>query len=257
MALRVLILGGTAEGRLLGERLSEDTRYDPLISFAGRTMSIERPKQPHRIGGFGGAEGLATFLREGRFEALVDATHPFAARISAHAVEAANATGMPLTRLSRPPWPRVTGDNWIVVPDMRAAALAIGEVPRRVFLTIGRLEVEAFCLAPEHDYLVRSVDSFTLPAPLSMARVIVARGPFDFEREKALLEQERAEIVVSKNSGTPATYAKIEAARALAIPVIMVGRPVLPAATLAGDIEDVLRWLESLLSSTGPPESTR
>jgi precorrin-6A/cobalt-precorrin-6A reductase len=256
MTLRVLILGGTAEGRLLGEQLSSDDRYDALISFAGRTASLERPAARHRVGGFGGAAGLATFLREGGFQALVDATHPFAARISQNAVEAAIATSTPMIRLERRAWPMVTGDHWIVVNDMRAAALAIGDEPRRVFLTIGRLEIEAFCLAPHHHYLVRSVDSFTLPSPLASARVITARGPFDFEREKALLEREGTEIVVSKNSGAPATYAKIEAARALALPVVMVGRPVLPAATLASDIAGVLRWLESVRSSARHPQVT-
>jgi precorrin-6A/cobalt-precorrin-6A reductase len=144
----------------------------------------------------------------------------------------------------------VEGDRWMVVADMRAAALVIGDVPRRVFLTIGRLEVDAFCVAPHHDYLIRSIDPFTLPTPLRHARVVAARGPFDFEREKALLEREAVEVVVSKNSGTTATYGKVEAARALGLPVVMVSRPVLPAATQVDDIDDVLGWLEKLRSAT-------
>jgi precorrin-6A/cobalt-precorrin-6A reductase len=185
-------------------------------------------------------------LREGRFRALIDATHPFAARMSAHAVLAASATGTPMVRLERPPWTRVDGDAWIDVADMRGAALSLGATPRRVFLTIGRQEVEAFAGAPEHDYLIRSIDAFPLPAPLSRARILTARGPYDLEREKDLLAREAVEIIVSKNSGTTATYAKIEAARALAIPVVMVARPSVPAAPQVGDVEGAVRWLEKL-----------
>ncbi|HKU40904.1 MAG TPA: precorrin-6A/cobalt-precorrin-6A reductase, partial [Polyangiales bacterium] len=136
MTLRVLILGGTSEGRELAERLSREPRYAALLSFAGRTESLQRPNLPHRVGGFGGVPGLCEFLRRERFDALVDATHPFAAQMSRHAVQAAERMRTPLIRLERPAWRAEPGDDWQLVPDMPSAARALGEPPRRVFLSI-------------------------------------------------------------------------------------------------------------------------
>jgi precorrin-6A/cobalt-precorrin-6A reductase len=251
VTLKILILGGTAEGRRLAERLSRDARFDPLLSFAGRTTSLAPPAVPHRVGGFGGAAGLASFLRQGGFEALLDLTHPFAARISANAVAAAREVGVPLLRLARAAWREQPGDAWIDAVDMASAAHALGSTPRRVFLSIGRLELEAFCAAPEHHYLVRAVDAFALPAALAHARLLLARGPFELAAERALLERERIEILVSKNSGTDATYAKIEAARALGLPVVMVRQPVLPACSEVATLEAAQAWLEQLQDSGG------
>jgi precorrin-6A/cobalt-precorrin-6A reductase len=228
MSFGVLILGGTSEARLLAEALARDPRFAILLSFAGRTESLVRPDVPHRVGGFGGPEGLSAFLRAGGYRALIDATHAFAAQISRNAAHAAQASGLPLLRLVRPPWQSVAGDLWREVSDMQAAARALGESARRVFLSIGRLEVEAFCAAPQHDYLLRAVEPFAPPAGLFRARVIAARGPFALADERALFERERIECLVSKNAGTPSTYAKIEAARALGLPVVMVRRPALP-----------------------------
>lgn len=239
-------MGGTAEGRQLAERLARDARFAALLSFAGRTASLALPRVPHRVGGFGGEAGLAAFLREGAFQALLDLTHPFAARISANAVGAARAAGVPLLRFARAPWRAQPGDRWIEVADMEGAARALGSTSRRVFLGIGRLEVEAFCAAPQHHYLVRAVDAFALPAALARARLVLARGPFELAAEKALLERERIEIVVSKNSGTDATYAKIEAARALGLPLVMVRPPALPACEEAATLDAVRAWLAKL-----------
>jgi precorrin-6A/cobalt-precorrin-6A reductase len=228
MSFRVLILGGTSEARLLAEALARDPRFTILLSFAGRTESLVRPDVPHRVGGFGGAQGLSAFLRGGGYRVLIDATHAFAAQISQNAACAAQATGLPFLRLVRAPWRPVAGDLWREVPDMQAAARALGESARRVFLSIGRLEVDTFCAAPQHDYLLRAVEPFAPPAGLFRARVIAARGPFALAEERALFERERIECLVSKNAGTPSTYAKIEAARALGLPVVMVRRPALP-----------------------------
>ncbi len=244
MRCNVLILGGTTEGRRLSELLAGDDRYRVLLSYAGRTEHLQVPRVPHRVGGFGGATGLAAFLREGAFAALVDATHPFAARISANAVEAAARAQVPLLRIARPAWRERAGDRWQLVASMREAARALGSTPRRVLLTIGRLEVDAFSLAPQHDYLIRTIDPFT-PA-LPRARVSCARGPFRLDDELALLERERIEVIVSKNAGTDATYAKIEAARALAIPVIMVERPTLPPAPETAHVDGALPWLAGI-----------
>jgi precorrin-6A/cobalt-precorrin-6A reductase len=229
---------------VLAERLAGDARFDALLSFAGRTESLKRPEVPHRIGGFGGVEGLAVFLAREQFDALVDATHPFADQMSSNAVAAAAQAHVPLIRLERAVWRALPGDRWTAVPNMAAAASALGAAPRRVFLSVGRTEVDAFRAAPQHEYLIRAVDSFTTELP--HARVIAARGPFALAGETELLEREQIEILVSKNSGTDATYAKIEAARALGLPVIMVERPLLPAAPLAHTLEEIEAWLGAL-----------
>lgn len=241
MTLRVLVLGGTTEGRVLAERLARNSSVDALLSFAGRTESLIRPDVPHRVGGFGGAVGLAEFLKREKFDLLVDATHPFAARMSGNAVAAAAAARVPLIRLEREAWVEAAGDRWIAVADMAAAAAAIGAQPRRVFLSVGRTEISAFEAAPHHDYLVRAIDMFEPGLP--RAKVIAERGPFARDAELGLLTRERIEVVVSKNAGTEATYAKIEAARQLGLPVIMVERPKLPAAEVAGTLDEVEAWL--------------
>lgn len=242
--LKVLILGGTSEGRVLAERLAPDARFDALLSFAGRTASLQAPAVAHRVGGFGGVAGLIEFLRAGAFAALIDATHPFAARMSENAVAAAAALQLPLLRVERPAWTPLQGDRWQEVDTMEAAARALGTEPRRVLLTIGRLEIAAFSSAAQHHYLARAVDPFVLPLP--NAKLISARGPFDVAAERELLQREAIDIIVSKNAGTPATYAKIEAARALALPVIMVRRPQLPAAETVASVAAAEAWLTRL-----------
>jgi precorrin-6A/cobalt-precorrin-6A reductase len=251
MTLKLLILGGTSEGRLLAEQLASDAhasvhapKWAALLSFAGRTQSLLRPGVPHRVGGFGGIDGLESFLREGAYDALIDATHAFAAQMSAHAVAAAARTGTPLLRVERPAWRPVAGDLWHEVPDMDRAARALGSQPRRVLLSVGRLEASAFAVAPQHDYLVRAVDPFDPGLP--RARVLCARGPFSLEAELSLLRDERIEVLVSKNAGTPATYAKLAAARRLGLPVVMVARPALPAAPTVSTLEAAHDWLAAL-----------
>jgi precorrin-6A/cobalt-precorrin-6A reductase len=262
MTFSVLILAGTSEGRLLARRLASDARYRTLLSYAGRTESLHTPDSAFRVGGFGGALGLATFLREQAFDALVDTTHPFAARMSANAVEAAKLTGTPLIRLTRPRWQALPTDLWTEVPTMQAAADALGQAPRRVFLTVGRQEIAAFRRAPQHDYLVRAVDPFDTGLP--HARVIAARGPFTLESERQLLIEQRIELLVSKNSGTELTYAKLQAARELGVPVVMVQRPEVPPARECASLADVISWLATLhgasprsgLAADDPPAST-
>lgn len=213
-----------------------------MLSFAGRTEHVADPGVPYRVGGFGGTEGLCQHLRRERYRALVDATHPFAAQMSRNAAQAAALCGVPLVRLEGPPWSPVEGDRWLQVATMAEAAAALGAAPRRVLSTVGRLEVGAFAAAPWHEYLIRAVDAFEPPLP--RARVLTARGPFELSAERALLERERIDVLVSKNSGTPSTYAKIAAARELAIPVVMVSRPSLPAVTTVPDVSVALAWLE-------------
>jgi precorrin-6A/cobalt-precorrin-6A reductase len=213
MAFKVVILGGTSEGRQLAERLASDPRYAVILSFAGRTRSLQLPSAPYRVGGFGGVEGLVDYLRLAGCQALIDATHPFAAQMSLHAARAVERTGIPLLRVECPAWRRVEGDCWREVAEMSEAVLALGPRPLRVFSSVGRLEADAFAAAPQHHYLLRAVDEFVPDLP--SFRVLAARGPFQVDAERALFERERVDVIVSKNAGTPATYAKLAAARQL------------------------------------------
>lgn len=243
MPIRVLILGGTTEASALARLLADDTRFQATLSLAGRTSTPRPQPLPTRVGGFGGTTGLLAHLVGERIEAVIDATHPYAARMSAHAVEACRRAGVPLASLVRAPWQAVPGDCWQSVPDAEAAAQAIGEAPRRVFLSLGRQELHCFAAAPQHRYLARLIEppeQTTLPPCL---RLIQARGPFDLEAERQLLVGEGIETMVSKNAGGGATYAKIEAARALGLPVIMIARPDKPAGEIVRSAEEAVRWL--------------
>jgi len=242
MTLKLLILGGTTEASALARLLAGDARFQATLSLAGRTREPAAAAVPQRIGGFGGVEGLGTYLRQEDIAALLDATHPFAARISANAAAAAERAGVPLLAVRRPGWSAQPGDRWIGVGDAEAAARALGDEPRRVFLTTGRLELAAFAQAPQHDYLVRSVDVLErLPFP--RYRLIAARGPFAAADEQRLLAAERIELLVSKNSGGSATYGKLEAARALGLPVVMIERPAKPAVPSVETAEEAFAWL--------------
>jgi precorrin-6A/cobalt-precorrin-6A reductase len=237
----ILILGGTSEASALARLIAARPDITALVSLAGATTRPSLPPIPHRVGGFGGADGLAAFLRDNCTEAVVDATHPFAERISANAAEACRITATPLLALRRPPWRAVEGDRWTEVSDAAEAAGAIGATRRRVFLTIGRLELPAF-LGTQHDYLIRTIDPpERMPAG---ARLILARGPFAEEDERRLLEQERIEVVVTKNSGGEATYGKVAAARTLGLRVVLMRQPQRVAAESVATAEEALGWIE-------------
>ena len=244
MATRVLILGGTTEANALAAALAGDRRFAPTLSLAGATRTPLLPAIPVRIGGFGGVDGLSRWLREAGTEALVDATHPFAWRISRNAITAVAETGVPMLRIDRPAWVPAAGDRWTTVPDMDAAASAIGVPPRRVLLTIGRQELTPFAAHPQHHYLVRSVDR---PLPDVLPRdsvVLTARGPFALPGERALLSQHRIEVLVTKNSGGDATAAKLVAAREAGVPVVMVARPPSAPGPSVATFREALSWLE-------------
>lgn len=225
MTRSILILGGTADARILAGRLAEDSGYRILLSMAGRTLSPVEQPVPMRSGGFGGAAGLANFIRAGSFDILVDATHPYAARISANATEAARLAGIPLIVLARPAWDRQPGDTWHSVETVGQAVAALGNERKRVFLALGRQELLPFEIAPQHSYLIRSVDPVEPQLNVPDARYITARGPFILDDEIRMLQENRIETVISKNSGGSASYGKIEAARRLGLPVIMIERP--------------------------------
>lgn len=232
----VLILGGTADARAIAARLAADTSLRVTTSLAGRTQNPVAPAGNVRIGGFGGADGLARWIGESGVDLLIDATHPFAARISANAREAAERTGIPLLAFERPAWMRVTGDNWTDAVTMTEAASMLGPDPKHVFLAVGRQEVEPFDAFRQHAYVVRSVEPIA-DGLLPGATRVLDRGPFDETAEKRLLEDHRIDIVVAKNSGGDATYGKIAAARALGLPVVMVRRPAPPTPGAFHDIE--------------------
>jgi precorrin-6A/cobalt-precorrin-6A reductase len=255
--MRVLILGGTSEASELARRLLGDKRFSPTLSLAGRTKEPGLPLIPYRVGGFGGAQGLARWIADERIDAIVDATHPFATRISDNVVRAARTSGVPLLSLMRPPWKACAGDRWIRVESAREAATALGDQPCRVFLTVGRLELPAFRAAPQHDYLVRTIDAPDPSALPERAELLLQRGPFDEVSETMLMRDRGIEILVAKNSGGAATYAKVAAARRLALPVVMIERPQKPAGSTVGDAKSALAWLVSAASAHAGPASER
>jgi precorrin-6A/cobalt-precorrin-6A reductase len=247
---RILILGGTFEARLLAETLAGRSGFAVTLSLAGRTAKPLPQPVPVRVGGFGGAEGLARHLRAEGIDALIDATHPYAATISANAAEAARETGVPLLALRRAPWTKVDGDSWIEVATIEEAVRALGQAPRRVFLALGRKELQPFTAAPQHVYLIRSVDPVDPPLAVPHAISIAARGPFSEAEDRALLKRHRIDVVVAKNSGGTSTYGKIGAARTLQLPVIMLPRPALPEVASVETVEEVLAWLDHAIASS-------
>jgi len=215
MAKRILILGGTTEARELAAALARRPDIAVTVSLAGRTAQVVEQGAPTRIGGFGGAPGLAAHLRAERIDGLVDATHPYAAEMSANAARAARETGTPFLALRRPPWRRQAGDDWTEVAGEVEAVAALGSAPRRVFLALGR-------------------------------------GPFTEAGDRALIEAHRIGVVVARNSGGSAAYGKIAAARALRLPVVLIARPPLPeVAAIAGSVEEALAWLDHALALRG------
>ncbi|HXT09794.1 MAG TPA: cobalt-precorrin-6A reductase [Roseiarcus sp.] len=237
--MRLLLLGGTSEASQLARRLAERGDIEATLSLAGRTARPAASPLPTRVGGFGGAEGLARYLSDNRIGAVIDATHPFAAQMSAHAVAACAQAGVALAVLTRPPWRIEAG--WREVGDAAEAAEALGEAPRRVLLTVGRLSAGAFRAAPQHHYVLRSIDApDDLPAG---AEIVLARPPFALADERALMTSRRIAIVVSKNAGGEATRAKLDAARELGLPMVMIRRPPLGAATTFYDVESALGWI--------------
>jgi precorrin-6A/cobalt-precorrin-6A reductase len=246
---RILILGGTAEARQLAGRLAGRADLDITLSLAGRTATPAAQPVPVRIGGFGGAKGLANYLASARIDVLIDATHPYANVISANAAAAARRSGVPMIALRRPPWLAVSGDRWIEVSDAHEAIRALGETPRRIFVALGRNELAPFRNAPQHYYLIRSVDPVDPPLPLPHVSYVTGRGPFCETDDHALLTEHRIDVVVAKNSGGTATYGKIAAARALGIDVIMLRRPAASDAAAVATIEDAIAWLDHALTS--------
>ncbi len=246
--MRVLLLAGTTEAAALAALLADRPDIEVMASLAGRTTTPAPLPCPVRTGGFGGADGLARELHTGGYDALVDATHPFATVMPHNAAAAATATGIPRLRLARPPWCPGAGDDWHEVADLEAAAALLpGLGARRVLLTTGRLELASFAAVPGVHFVVRSIEPAD-PMPLTDATVLLARGPFSVDDEVAVLRDHRIDTIVTKNSGAAATAAKLAAARTLALRVVMVRRPPQPPGPRADTSDAALRWLDTLVA---------
>jgi precorrin-6A/cobalt-precorrin-6A reductase len=252
-ARTVLVLGGTAEARRLAALLDRTpaarAHLTVVTSLAGRTTQPRRPPGALRSGGFGGAEGLAAWLRAHGAAALVDATHPFAAEITAHAAQAARSAGVPLLVLRRPGWTQGPGDRWHWARDTADAARLLADERRpddRVFLSTGRQDLAAFAALGQF-CLIRCVEP---PGPELPARrhVVLDRGPFTVDGERALLREHRIDVLVTKDSGGTSTAAKLTAAREAGLPVLVVRRPAPPPdVPLAATPEEATAWLAARL----------
>ena len=239
----LLILGGTGEAVRLAAALTEMPGLEITTSLAGRTHGRAPVAGELRVGGFGGPEGLARYLRDQHIAAVIDATHPYAQRISENARSAATTTGVPLLRLTRPAWEERPGDRWLEAADAPAAASLLPGLAERVLLTTGHKEIAAFAGLEEIWFLVRLIEPPTDPLPLARHEILLARGPFVEEEERDLFRARRIGALVTKNSGGAATHAKLAAARALALPVVMIARPPALPGPAVESVEAALAWV--------------
>ena len=238
-ATRVLVLGGTGEARALAARLEAEPGVRVTSSLAGRVRQPNLPEGEVRVGGFGGADGLANWLRAEQVDAVIDATHPFAHVMTGNAARACAAAGVPLLVLRRPAWEPRPG--WHLVTSLDEAAAALPPLGERIFLTTGRQGLSHFAhLDP--NFLVRAVDPPDPPLPPNTT-TLLARGPFSFDDEVALLREQRIDVLVTKNSGGQLTSAKLDAADELGIPVVLVQRPPEPPVPAVSTVDEAVRWV--------------
>jgi precorrin-6A/cobalt-precorrin-6A reductase len=244
--VRVLLLGGTAEARALAAALT-GRGVELISSLAGRVGNPALPAGATRVGGFGGADGLASFVAADRISAILDATHPFAASITRNAATVAARTGLPLLVLHRPGWTQRAGDHWRRVPDIVTAAQAAADAgPGTIFLTTGRRDLAVFAADAGHHYLVRTVDPPHGSMPPRMT-LLLDRGPYLFDVERDLMSTHAVQMLVTKDSGGALTAAKLDAARALGLPVVMVDRPQLPGGVqVVPTVDEALGWVAQL-----------
>ncbi len=246
MRPRLLILGGTGEALALARALAATMPDLPMVtSLAGRTRDPVLPPGEVRIGGFGGVDGLLRYVEENGITMLINATHPFAAEMSAHARDAHRQSGLPLLRLLRPAWHKGPEDSWIPVPDVQAAAEMCRWLGKRIFLSLGAKDLAAFAGLTQPRFLVRLVDR-PESLPLLSYDLVTARGPFTLENERALIEEYAIDLIVTKNSGGDATHAKIDVARELGLPVLMIRRPEIaldPGSDQVETVDAALGWI--------------
>ncbi|MEV6867101.1 cobalt-precorrin-6A reductase [Streptosporangium subroseum] len=249
--LNILVLGGTDEARRLAAALAGRDGIHLVSSLAGRVRNPKLPVGEVHEGGFGGPEGLAAWLAERGIDVVVDATHPFAARMTASAVEATTGAGVPLLILRRPGWQEGPGDDWRWAPSLAAAAELLPALGERVFLSTGRRSLPVFADLDGLWFLARSVDSPEPPLPRRL-EVLLSRGPFTVEGELALMREHRVDMLVTKDSGGEMTTAKLFAARELGLPVVIVRRPPPPDGVAAVEtVEAAVAWLETAAGPEG------
>lgn len=242
IAANLLILAGTTEASALADAVAA-AGVAATMSFAGR-VAAPRPQQlPMRTGGFGGVQGLADYIRDTAVTHVIDATHSFAAQMSQNAIAACTLTDTPLIALTRPEWRRDHGDLWENVASIEAAVAALDRPRARVFLAVGRMHLAAFAANPQHFYLLRLVDPPKTDMLFPDYSVVVDRGPFREEDDRALMLAHDIDLVMSKNSGGSGAYAKIAAARSLAVPVIMIDRPKRPNRREVHSVSAVMHWI--------------
>lgn len=249
---RVLILGGTTEATVVARELNAIAEISVITSLAGVTRNPSVPDGDRRRGGFGGVEGLAAYLRDEKIALVIDASHPFAAQISHHAADASVQSGCPIVHLSRKPWPRQPDDRWHMVSDTKDAAawLDASPLPDRavVFLTIGRMELAAFAGVGRLRFISRSIEPPTSKGTAAVERTILARGPFSLDDEHRLLFENDIACLVAKNSGGTASRPKIDAARCLGLPVVMIDQPAPPRGNVLGDVATTVAWVRQTLA---------
>lgn len=243
---RILIMGGTSEAFQLAACLADRKELVVVSSLAGRVRQPSIPTGIVRVGGFGGVEGLVAYLVKERIDVVIDATHPFASKISGNVELACNAIHLPLVTFERAPWKRQHNDRWVSVPDIQSAACLANHKHNRVFLSIGRLELRAFSACKDAWFLVRAIDQPEDKLPPN-SKLILQRGPFHLKDELQLLRKESINLIVSKNSGGIATYAKVEAARELQIPIAMIDRPLKHKMPTVNQLDHVLLRLAEFL----------
>lgn len=241
---RILILGGTGDAVELALKVVKLPGFEVITALAGRTQQPVLPSDHTHIGGFGGIPGLIDYLREQQIDRLVDATHPFAVQISYHAAAAAATVGIPRLILMRPAWEPIKGDRWLEVDSYARAAALLPDLAQRIFLSIGRQELAFFSGLHHLWFLMRMIEPPRPDAGIPPGTLLLERGPFSLEKERSLLQQFAIDAIVSKNSGGSATYAKVMAAREMAIPVVMVQRPAMPRGELVSTVESALLWLQ-------------
>jgi len=241
----LLILGGTGEAAALAQAIvaAFGNKLRVISSLAGRTSKPGELDGEVRVGGFGGTQGLAHYLRDIAADYLIDASHPFATEISKHACLATATTATPCLVLLRPPWCAEPGDNWHEVDDMVSAAKKIPSLGQRVFLSVGTRSLKYFSELRSTWFLVRLIDPPGEALPLAQSELILGRGPFDSVGEQKLLEQHSIDLLVTRASGGAAIKGKIDAARQLGLPVIMLRRPAPPPGESVETIDAALEWL--------------
>ncbi|MBD1217456.1 MAG: cobalt-precorrin-6A reductase [Aphanizomenon sp.] len=241
--LRVLILGGIGDAVELAIKIANIPGIEVITSLAGRTREPANLPGNVRTGGFGGVRGLTNYLREMQIDLLIDATHPFANQISENAAAATQEVGIPRLMVIRPPWEKLEDDDWLEVEDNLAAATALANRAKRVFLTIGRQEIGTFAHLQDIWFLMRMIDPPNTDVIVPPGLILCDRGPFNLENEQEILLKYNIDTIVSKNSGGNATYPKIIAARKLGIKVVMVNRPPVPPGKQVADVDSACKWL--------------